>query len=97
MTCRCGLECHLCHEPPFLSAREEEVRDLLSLGHSNKEIASHLGIHLKTVDAHIAHIAVKLGVRTGRELVVIATEYRVYKTMGIDMPKHERVDGRLAL
>lgn len=46
-----------------LSTREEEVLRLVALGHSNKEIASHLDISVKTVEAHKSKAMAKLGMK----------------------------------
>ncbi len=43
-----------------LSARELEVADLLARGAPNREIAKALGISIKTVDTHRAHVLKKL-------------------------------------
>lgn len=50
-----------------LSAREQEVLQLLAYGKANKEIAKALGIGTQTVKTHISHIFAKLGAsdRTG--------------------------------
>jgi LuxR family maltose regulon positive regulatory protein len=47
-----------------LSAREQEVYELLSQGLSNKEIAGTLFISESTVKVHVRHIFDKLGVRS---------------------------------
>jgi DNA-binding NarL/FixJ family response regulator len=52
-----------------LTAREFEVRDLLSLGLQNKEIAERLGIGIRTVESHRAEIFRKMGVRNAVELL----------------------------
>jgi DNA-binding NarL/FixJ family response regulator len=45
-----------------LSAREQEVAQLLVCGVSNKEIARALGIEVVTVKKHVGNILRKLGV-----------------------------------
>src|SRR5689334_17643371 len=40
---------------PWISRREEEVLRLIGWGYSNKEIAAHLDISVKTVEAHRAN------------------------------------------
>ncbi|HYX86345.1 MAG TPA: response regulator transcription factor [Gaiellales bacterium] len=52
-----------------LSDREREVLKLLALGHTNQEIARHLFVSVRTVEAHRAHILNKLRVSTRAELV----------------------------
>ena len=46
----------------LLTCRENQVVDLIVMGHSNKKIAEELGISHKTVEAHRAHIMQKLEV-----------------------------------
>ena len=53
----------------LLTMREREIVQLLAEGNSNKEIASTLGIKLKTVETHRANITRKLGVHSVGELV----------------------------
>lgn len=52
-----------------LSAREREVLRLVALGYGNKEIACHLHLSVKTVEAYKARIMEKLGLRSRAELV----------------------------
>ena len=52
-----------------LSDRELEVFRLLGEGHGTREIAGKLGISVRTIDAHRAHIKEKLGLRDATELV----------------------------
>lgn len=54
----------------ILTAREQEVFDLLVLNKSTKEIAVFLGISEKTVRNHISNTIQKLGVK-GRTQAVI--------------------------
>jgi two-component system response regulator NreC len=57
-----------------LSKREREVLPLVTLGYSNKEIASKLFISTKTVEAHKASIMRKLKLHSRAELI----RYAVY-------------------
>ena len=50
------------HSPPRLSGRELEILGYLVDGWSNAEIASALGIGLRTVRFHLEGLYVKLGV-----------------------------------
>ncbi|MEZ5740593.1 MAG: response regulator transcription factor [Burkholderiaceae bacterium] len=52
-----------------LSPREEQVLRLIALGHSNAEIASQLGISVKTVEYQRARGMEKLGFRSRVEIV----------------------------
>ncbi|WP_343649246.1 response regulator [Herbaspirillum sp.] len=51
-----------------LSAREREVLDLILAGKMNKVIADELGISMRTVEVHRAHIFDKMNVKTAVEL-----------------------------
>jgi two-component system response regulator DctR len=51
-----------------LSAREREVLDLILEGKMNKVIADCLGISMRTVEVHRAHIFDKMNVKTAVEL-----------------------------
>jgi two-component system response regulator DctR len=51
-----------------LSAREREVLDLILAGKMNKVVADKLGISMRTVEVHRAHILDKMQVKTAVEL-----------------------------
>ena len=51
-----------------LSAREREVLDLILAGKMNKVVADKLGISMRTVEVHRAHIVDKMQVKTAVEL-----------------------------
>jgi DNA-binding NarL/FixJ family response regulator len=55
-----------------LSEREQDVLQLLALGHTNQEIGKQLFISVRTVDTHRAHIMMKLGLESRAELVMFA-------------------------
>lgn len=71
--------------PATLSAREQEILELLSQGKVSKEIADELGISYHTVRVHLKHIYEKLHVRSHAEALL--------KFMA---DKHETVVGRLS-
>lgn len=52
-----------------LSPREREVLDHLVSGHSNKLIAHHLGLSVRTVEVHRARMMERLGVRRLAEAI----------------------------
>ena len=52
-----------------LTRREQEVVDLLAIGHTNAEVANILGVALRTVEAHRTHVMQKLGLRSRAEVV----------------------------
>ncbi|MFT5533132.1 MAG: two-component system response regulator DctR [Candidatus Paceibacteria bacterium] len=54
-----------------LSAREREVLELILIGKMNKVIADQLGISMRTVEVHRAHIFDKMNVKTAVELAVL--------------------------
>lgn len=55
-----------------LSAREEDVLKKVAWGYSNKEIAAHLDISVKTVEAHKANAMKKLELRSRIDVVRFA-------------------------
>ncbi|MFZ0529922.1 MAG: LuxR C-terminal-related transcriptional regulator, partial [Propionicimonas sp.] len=55
-----------------LTGRELEVRQLLEQGLADKQIASRLGIAVKTVEKHVSAILHKSGVRSRAELLARA-------------------------
>ncbi len=59
---------------PFdnLTAREAEVARGLALGQKNAEIAKDLGISVKTIDTHRAHVLAKVKARNNVELCLEA-------------------------
>ncbi|VTR90838.1 family transcriptional regulator : Uncharacterized protein OS=Sorangium cellulosum So0157-2 GN=SCE1572_29605 PE=4 SV=1: GerE [Gemmata massiliana] len=56
-----------------LSERESLVIRLIAQGHSNKEIASYLGLSVKTAETYKARAMRKLGAKSRVELVRYAT------------------------
>lgn len=61
-------------EPPVLTTRETEVLGLVATGHSNKQIATALGIGESTVKTHLLKIFEKLGVADRTRAVTLAME-----------------------
>ncbi|HYG34367.1 MAG TPA: response regulator transcription factor [Clostridia bacterium] len=55
-----------------LSDREREVLTRLAWGYSNKEIASDLGLSVKTVETYKVRVTEKLGLRSRTEMVQYA-------------------------
>lgn len=56
----------------LLSDREKEVLEWIAKGYSNKDIASHLVISVKTVESHKSNLMDKLGLKSRPELVKYA-------------------------
>lgn len=52
-----------------LTPREHEVMDLVVGGYHNREIAERLGISVRTVEVHKAHVMSKFGVHSVADLV----------------------------
>lgn len=65
--------------PPcgVLTPREREVLQLLAEGKSNKEVATILGISVKTAETHRANVMHKLGLHSTAELVRYALRNRI--------------------
>jgi DNA-binding NarL/FixJ family response regulator len=68
---------------PILTARENEVTQLLAEGKSSKEVASVLNLSTKTVETHRSNIMRKLGMHSIRDLVVYAIKNNIIQ---IDVP-----------
>ena len=56
-----------------LTARELDIALALFSGQSNKAVAHELGISVRTVEMHRAHVMAKLGVRSIAEAAIMAT------------------------
>jgi DNA-binding NarL/FixJ family response regulator len=76
------LEARRRAEADPLSAREHDVLRLLSLGHTNQEIAQMLFISVRTAETHRAHIMRKLGLHTRADLVRYALEQGILEQAG---------------
>ncbi len=63
------------HPASALTAREQQVMEMLSRGMTNREIAEHLEISIKTVDTHRGHVLKKLGLRNNSELTRFAVKH----------------------
>ncbi|MET0645951.1 MAG: response regulator transcription factor [Pyrinomonadaceae bacterium] len=62
-----------------LTAREREVLQLSSEGHTNSEIAARLGISTRTAETHRSHVMHKLGLHTQSELIRYAIRRGIIK------------------
>jgi two-component system response regulator NreC len=57
-----------------ITPREKEVLELVSKGHSTKQIADQLGISIRTVESHRINMLKKMKVSNSAELVKRASE-----------------------
>lgn len=65
-----------------LSDRELEVFRMIGAGMGTRRIAEDLGLSVKTVETYQAHIKDKLGLRTSRDLVQRAIQWRMSEEIG---------------
>lgn len=63
------------HSVEILSDRELEIFELLGKGRGTSMIAHELGVSVKTIEAHRAHIKTKLSLSTAPELMRAAVEW----------------------
>jgi DNA-binding NarL/FixJ family response regulator len=63
--------------------REREIIRLLASGKGNKEIADELGITVRTVETHRAHIMMKMGWHSLSELTRFAIHEKIVTTLDI--------------
>lgn len=65
--------------PDVLSQREREVLELLTLGHTQREIGERLGVGTKSIETYRSRIGEKLGLKTRAELVRYALQHGIIK------------------
>ncbi len=65
-----------------LSDRELEVFRLIGEGRATREIAKELHLSVKTVETYQAHIKEKLALRSGRELIQHAIQWKINERTG---------------
>jgi two-component system response regulator FixJ len=65
-----------------LSNRERQVLDAIVAGHPNKVIAYRLGISMRTVEVHRAHLLGRLGTRSIAEAIGLAALARLASPAG---------------
>jgi len=63
--------------PPSLTARETEVLRLIAQGLPNRQIASQLGLGLRTVESHVSNLLGKLGLASRTEAALYAVSHHV--------------------
>jgi DNA-binding NarL/FixJ family response regulator len=54
-----------------LTAREILISSHVALGWTNREIAAHLGVGVRTIETHIQHVYRKVGVHNRTRLAVL--------------------------
>jgi DNA-binding NarL/FixJ family response regulator len=70
------------HSKARPTPREVEIIRLLAQGKANKEIASELGITIRTVETHRARIMLKLGLHSLTELIHYAIRHAIFSAPG---------------
>ncbi|WP_166442708.1 response regulator transcription factor [Phragmitibacter flavus] len=73
---RCEDEKDNSHDIKGLTDREIEVFDLLGSGLGTRQIASKLGLSVKTIESHCARIKEKLLLHSAAQLVALAKDWR---------------------
>lgn len=63
---------------PGLTAREQQILDLIAGGLTNRQISSNLSISESTVENHVHHIFMKLGISNRAQAVARAFQLRVF-------------------
>jgi two-component system, NarL family, invasion response regulator UvrY len=63
------------HPASALSKRELEVMEMIARGMTNREIAEHLGISIKTIDTHRGHMLKKLQLRNNADVTRFALRH----------------------
>jgi len=63
--------------PPRLTLREREVVQLVGEGKTSKEVATMLGMTLKTAETHRSNIMIKLNLHSTVELVLYAVRNEI--------------------
>jgi FixJ family two-component response regulator len=76
----------LCARFDLLTSREREVLGHVVQGKLNKQIASDLDIHERTVKLHRTHITTKLRVHSVAELTRLAQEASAFKSQPLQPP-----------
>ncbi len=66
-----------CEDRSRLSPRQRGIVKLLAEGMSNKEVAAALGISVRTVESHRAHIMQKLGLQSMADIVRYAIRNQI--------------------
>jgi DNA-binding NarL/FixJ family response regulator len=71
-------------DPGVLTSRELEVLRLFGMEKSYKDIASLLGLSIKTVGAHREHIKTKLNLGSSHAFFLVAKAHVLWEASGVD-------------
>ncbi|MEI8311016.1 MAG: response regulator transcription factor [Verrucomicrobiota bacterium] len=71
-------------DPGVLTSRELEVLRLFGMDKTYKDIASLLGVSIKTVGAHRENIKTKLNLGNSHSLFLVAKAYVLWESSGVD-------------
>lgn len=63
---------------PNLTAREQQILDLIAEGYTNRKISRDLSISEATVENHIHHIFTKLNISNRAQAVARAFQMRIF-------------------
>lgn len=73
-------ECEVASQVRRLTPREMELFEALGKNQTLSEIAATMGLSVKTVETHRAHVVEKLGMRDSAALVEFAADWRIYRS-----------------
>jgi DNA-binding CsgD family transcriptional regulator len=87
-----GQEIETTQQTSALTAREQEILNLILDGLSLKEIAGKLGVSYKAVDFHRGNLYRKLGIQSMQELLIIFANKKISESIietesNISLPK----------
>lgn len=72
-----GANLSVKRRPEDLTPREREILHLIWEGHTNRSIAEHLKISIKTAEAHRSNMMKKLRVSNTAQLLKVALEGKI--------------------
>jgi LuxR family transcriptional regulator, transcriptional regulator of spore coat protein len=76
---------------PLLTAREQQVLELIANGLSAKEVAQEIDIAPRTVERHIENVRLKIRARNRTHMVTLAME------LGLLQMEHEHMAHRIPM
>jgi LuxR family transcriptional regulator, transcriptional regulator of spore coat protein len=65
---------------PLLTAREQQVLELVAQGFSAKEVAQEIDIAPRTVERHIENVRLKTRARNRTHMVTLALEFGILRS-----------------